>query len=200
MTNTELDQRAEAEPQHGELAHLTAECLAAAGLRLNELTTSDPNGIPFVVEYRGARCRLYIADNADVELEWAPLDADVADPLRVADHVAGLLSADPVARDPNAGNGSSRITFKGAVGRDLEARGFHVQLNIYQDETFFDVTVDIVVTQPDGDETSRVYVDDDGGFMWVANFWDEDVPAQRIAQAIADTMVRAGFPRNHRRK
>ncbi|HEX7662049.1 MAG TPA: hypothetical protein VF444_21495 [Pseudonocardiaceae bacterium] len=194
MTITDLDQHAETEPPHGKLAHLTAECLASKGLRVSELDSSEPHGATLVIPLRGARCRLFVTDDADVELDWTPLDADTKDPLRVADHVAGLLSADPAVRDPNAATPSSSIHFKGVVGRDLEARGFHVELNIYRDEAFFDVTVDIEVTEFDGAETGKAYVDDDGSFIWLADFWDEDVPVPEMARAIAGTVARAGFP------
>ena len=189
--------------ESGKLARLTAASLTAAGL---EVTAPDPapgdDGGRLVIFCRATRCDLVVSDNADAELHWSPFAAGAADPHRVADFAAALLSGRPAARHPDAA--SRDISFKGIVGMDLRAAGFEVELNVYPDLFYFDVTADITVTDPRAGDSGTVYAGDDGGLTWHRDFWDEHAettwqPGFRawlpdpsaVARAIAGTVSRA---------
>jgi hypothetical protein len=192
-----------AAPRAGELARLTAALLADAGL---SVTGPDPAGdgeCRLVIARRAARCELIVSDSADAELHWTPVAAGAADPHRVADLAAALLSGQAGARHPDAAD-LGDITFKGIVGMDLRAAGFTVELNAYTDDYYYDVIADITVTDPRAGSSAAVYVTDDGGLTWHRDYWEDHAatewqPAFRtwlpdppaVARAIADDVSRA---------
>ena len=185
--------------REGGLARLTAASLAAAGV---QVTGPDTDG-RLVIAFRAAQCELTVSDSADAELFWTPFAAEAADPHRVADLAAALLSGQAGGRHPDTVS-SGDLTFKGIVGMDLRAAGFTVELNAYTDDYYYDVTADITVTDPRAGNTGAVYVTDDGGLTWQRDYWDEHAatewePAFRtwlpnpsaVARAIADDVSRA---------
>jgi hypothetical protein len=194
---------ADTAPKASELARLTAAVLSDAGLRVTGPgAANDDDGGLLVIACHAARCALVVSDSADAELHWSPLAGDAADPHRVADLAAALLTGHPAPRHP--GTASRDITFKGIVGMDLRAAGLTVELNVYPDETCFDVTAEIAVTDPRTANSGTVYADDHGGLTWHRDYWDEhaetawqpqfrtclpDPPA--VARAIAGTITRA---------
>ena len=185
--------------REGGLARLTAASLAAAGV---QVTGPDTDG-RLVIAFRAAQCELTVSDSADAELFWTPFAAEAADPHRVADLAAVLLSGQAGARHPDTVS-SGDLTFKGIVGMDLRAGGFTVELNAYTDDYYYDVIADITVTDPRAGSSAAVYVTDDGGLTWHRDYWDDHAatewePAFRtwlpdppaVARAIADDVSRA---------
>jgi hypothetical protein len=185
--------------REGGLARLTAASLAAAGV---QVTGPDTDG-RLVIAFRAAQCELTVSDSADAELFWTPFAAEAADPHRVADLAAVLLSGQAGARHPDTVS-SGDLTFKGIVGMDLRAAGFTVELNAYTDDYYYDVIADITVTDPRAGNTGAVYVTDDGGLTWHRDYWEDHAatewePAFRtwlpnpsaVARAIADDVSRA---------
>jgi hypothetical protein len=201
MISADHSRRVAARP--GGLASLTAASLTAAGLEVTGPDAADDDGGGrLVIACQSARCDLVVSDSADAELHWSPFGGDAADPHRVADLAATLLSGQPGARHPGAASGD--ITFKGIVGMDLRAAGFEVELSVYPDETCFDVTAEIVVMDPRAEISGIVYATDDGGLTWYRDYWDEYAetawqPGFRawlpdpsaVARAIAGTVSRA---------
>jgi len=185
--------------REGGLASLTAASLTAAGL---QVTGPDADG-RLVIASRTAQCELTVSDSADAELFWTPIAAEAADPHRVADLAAALLSGQAGTRHPDTVAGGD-ITFKGIVGMDLRAAGFTVELNAYPDDYYYDVTADITVTDPRAGNSGAVYVTDDGGLTWQRDYWDEHAETEwepgfrtwlpdpsAVARAIADDVSRA---------
>jgi hypothetical protein len=185
--------------REGGLARLTATSLTAAGV---QVTGPDTDG-RLVIASRAAQCELTVSDSADAELFWTPFAAEAADPHRVADLAAALLSGQAGARHPDTVS-SGDLTFKGIVGMDLRAAGFKVELNAYTDDYYYDVTADITVTDPRAGNTGAVYVTDDGGLTWHRDYWDEHAATEwepgfrtwlpdpsAVARAIADDVSRA---------
>jgi hypothetical protein len=179
-----------------ELARLTADFLAGAGVRV---TGPDPgDGGRLAIGHPDARYWLLVTDDAHAELQ-----SDDDDPRHVADVAAALLSAIPSdARHPDAISGGG-ITFKGIAGMDLKAKGFDVALNVYTDDFYYDVSGDIAVTNPRAD-AGTVYINDQGGLTWFRDLWPghagtewepqfrtwlPDPPA--VAREIAATVARA---------
>jgi hypothetical protein len=185
--------------REGGLARLTAAGLTAAGL---QVTGPDTDG-RLVIASRAAQCELTVSDTADAELLWTPFAAEAADPHRVADLAADLLSGQPGARHPDT-VACGDISFKGIVGMDLRAGGFTVELTAYTDDYYYDVIADITVTDPRAGNSGAVYVTDDGGLTWQRDYWDEHAATERepgfrswlpdpsaVARAIADDVSRA---------
>lgn len=156
----------------GELMRLVAEGLTANGfdVRLPE----HEGGGRMDIGCAGARCAVSVTDWADVEWECCPQARGEGDPKLIADLAATLLT-DHAQDYPRLGNGYCRdsITFKGIVGLELKARGFAVDLEVYEDEEYFDVRAEIVVTSLDSGVDATVHVADDGGVIWTRDYWAE---------------------------
>ncbi|MGH3247679.1 MAG: hypothetical protein ACRDOI_15930, partial [Trebonia sp.] len=157
----------------GELARLTAAHLTAAGLNVTGPDPDDPAGCRLFIWCPGGPYSLTVDDDAHAELQ-----SDHDDPHRAADTAAALLSPAPSdARHPDAASGSS-LTFKGTAGMDLKAKGFDVALDVYTDDTYYDVISEIAVTNPRAG-TGTVYITDQGGLTWSRDYWDEHAATAR---------------------
>jgi hypothetical protein len=124
----------------------------------------------------GARCTLAVNDWGDAEWEYYPRSGHNADPKQLADLATALLTgrADDF---PRLGREYAHedITLKGIVGLELKARGLDVDLNVYQDEDYFDAHAEIQVTSP-GSQDAKVFVSDNGCLTWMRDYWDEAAP------------------------
>ena len=151
-------------------------CLVVEGLTDSGLNVHPPErhgSCRLAIACAGARCTLTINDWGDAEWEYCPCSGDNADPKQLADVTTALLTgrADDF---PRLGRGYAHegITLKGIVGLELKARGLDVDLNVYQDEDYFEAHAEIQVTSP-GSEDARVFVTDDGCLTWMRDYWDE---------------------------
>ena len=202
MQHTSTHDHRRAAPTVTELARLTAAHLASAGLKVAGPDPDDPAGCRLFIWCPGGPCSLVIDDDARAELQ-----SDHDDPHHAADVAAALLSPAPSsARHPDAIIDRG-ITFKGIAGMDLKAKGLDVALSVYTDDYYYDVSGDIVVTNPRADadaDAGTVYITDDGGLTWLRDLWPDhastewkpqyrtwlpDPPA--AARDIADTITRA---------
>ncbi|HEY2579775.1 MAG TPA: hypothetical protein VGI74_25975, partial [Streptosporangiaceae bacterium] len=149
----------------------------AAGLLFNGFDVRPPehdDECRLTISCPKARCTLSVSDSASIELECTPWASGQQDPKRVADLATALLTGQ--AQDhPRLGDGYDRhgITFKGIVGLELKARGFDVELEVYEDDHYFDAPSAIVVTVPDHRDDAAVLVADDGSIVWTCDYWAE---------------------------
>ena len=123
-------------------------CLVAEGLTDSGLKVHPPErhgSCRLAIACAGARCTLTINDWGDAEWEYCPCSGDNADPKQLADVTTALLTgrADDF---PRLGRGYAHegITLKGIVGLELKARGFDVDLEVYEDKDYFDARAEIV--------------------------------------------------------
>ena len=187
----------------GELMRLVADGLTANGFEVRP--PECEGGCRLTIGCHRARCTVAVTDWADVEWEWCPLPSGEADPKRIADVATTLLTGD--AQDyPRLGNGYGHdtVTFKGVVGLELKARGLAVDLDIYQDEDYFDAHAEIVVTSPGSEADAAVHVADDGSLTWTRDYWAEAAASawapdscggiadpEKVAGAVVATITRA---------
>lgn len=142
----------------------------------------------------GGRCTVSVGDWGDVEWQWCP--AGLADPRRVANVAAALLTGQ-TQDQRGRGNGYvfDCVTFKGIVGLDLKARGFDVCLEVHEDQEYFDVRAEIVVTSPGSVDKAAVHVTDDGSVTWTRDHWAEATTVGRApghCRSITDPAKLAG--------
>jgi hypothetical protein len=159
-----------AEP--GDLIRLVADGLAGCGL---EVSLSDPEGAARLdITCEAGQCRLSVNDWAYAELDYSPRSRDQADPQLTADLATALLTgrAGPYPRLPG-GYLRDGITFKGIVGVELKARGLDVGLEVYEDENYFDVNAEIVITVPGSQDGTKVWVTDEGCLTWTRDYWGQ---------------------------
>jgi hypothetical protein len=187
----------------GELMRLVAEGLTASGFDVRP--PEYEGGCRLSIGCQGARCAVSVSDWGDVEWEYCPWANDEVDPKQIAD-VATVLLTGRAQDYPRRGHGYSRegITFKGIVGLELKARGFDVELAVYEDEDYFDARAEIVVTRPKPGDDAAVHVADDGSVTWTRDYWAEAAivvwepdfygwiaDPEKVAGAVVATITRA---------
>jgi hypothetical protein len=185
----------------GELMGLVADGLMAHGFDVRPPEDEGDRGL--VIGCPGGRCSVSVGDWGDVEWQWCP--AGLADPGRIADVAAALLTGrTPGQARPANGHALDCVTVKGLVGLELRARGFDVGLAVYEDEEHFDVRAEIVVTSPGSGDGARVHVTDEGSVTWTRDQWAEATTVVRspgrcqwitdpakLAGAVVTTIARA---------
>jgi hypothetical protein len=152
-----------------ELATLIGQALRECGLTVSREEAAgrclEIEGIP-----AAPVSSLLIADAVTVRWEYCPSDTDENDPKRTADIVTALLSDDDTPYERlGDGYSSKAMSLKGIAGRELEARGFSVKLEVYQDHLSFDAWADISVSSKK-ESGMRVLVDDSGCIIWDADY------------------------------
>jgi hypothetical protein len=156
----------------GALMRLVADGLTASGFDVRP--PEYEGGCRLSIGCQGARCTVSVTDWADIEWDWCPWIGGEADPKQLAD-VATVLLTGRTEDFPRRGNGYGHdgITLKGIVGLELKARGFDVDLTVYEDKDYFDARAEIVVTSPGSGDDATVYVTDDGSLTWTRDYWAE---------------------------
>jgi hypothetical protein len=161
---------AEIARQPGALLHLVAAGLirSGAGVGLVPPPLVDEPCLPIACPH--ARCTLTVHDGGQVILEWRPAAGQV-DPKQLADMACALLTGQ-AGEQPRLGDGYGRrtVTLKGVVGREMAARGLMVDLELYPDPVFYGVSAAIVITSPDSDLETEVWVADDGCLSWECDY------------------------------
>jgi hypothetical protein len=161
--------------QRGGLMHMVAHGLSAQGFDIRYPECEDGRRLTFA-GLHGVRCWVSVGDYGQVEWECFGWAADEADPWKIADLAASLLAG----RSVDCPRGDDRelpahVPLKGIVGRQLKASGLDVCLQVYEDQNFYDVLAEIVVTNPDARDDATVRVTDDGAVTWERDFWPEAV-------------------------
>jgi hypothetical protein len=124
-----------------------------------------------------ARCALTVEDWGSVTWEWSPAAGNAVDPLGLADVACALLTGCAgLSRWQSDGGGRADLTVKGRVGRELQARGLQVALEVYPDELSFEAHAAIVASAPGTGQAAEVRVTDDG---WLS--WERDCAAEEAA-------------------
>ncbi|HEY2577670.1 MAG TPA: hypothetical protein VGI74_15290 [Streptosporangiaceae bacterium] len=158
--------------QPGELMRLIAEGMTGKGLALR--SPEPEHGGHLIIEDQGAWCTLLVDDTGNVELACSPAKGGKADPQEVADLAAVLLTG-RAGGHPRQDEEPERsgLTLRGAVGRELRARGLKVALEVYPDELAFEAFTEISVTDPGASAESEVFISEDGGLTWERDYWPE---------------------------
>lgn len=122
-----------------------------------------------------------------IRWEYCPPEDGETDPKRIADITTALLAdEDPPYERLGDGYDVPAMTFKGIVGRELQARGLSVELQIYEDHLALDAWADIFVSSAK-ESGMRVLVDDDGCITWES---DHLTDARAIANDVKTRMRR----------
>lgn len=137
----------------------------------------------------GMSCDVHIDDEDYGEFcEYLSLESYHAQPAQVCMTVArmlGLAYADPTRyTDLHRG-----VTLAGAVGREMQARGLKVVLDVFEDDEEFRVSAEVVISRRANPEYGEVHISDDGGLYWVS--YPSDLPGgvAGLADTIAATMA-----------
>jgi hypothetical protein len=165
-------QATETAGEHGVLMHLVADGLAGKGYEVGLPEFDDERRLS--VASPVARCALTVEDSGAVVCDWKPAAGSAIDPLALADLTSALLTGQAgragQARWESDDADRADLTLKGRVGRELQARGLRVGLEVYPDELAFEAHTAIVASAPDDDEDAEVRVTDDGRLSWERDY------------------------------
>lgn len=191
MNGTDVS-AAECAYRPGELMHMVADRLSAHGLDVALPELDD--GRRLSITGGVGRCELSVGDCGHVECEYTLPDRGDAAPKRIAD-VATMLLTGQGEGYPRQGTGYGQpgISLKGIAGLELKARGFDVDLEVYEDYVCYDVFASIVVTNPGPGANGAVRVGDDGIIIWEQDYPAEpaDTPSAKLADSIVATLTQA---------
>jgi hypothetical protein len=149
--------------------HLVADGLAGNGFEVGLPECGD--GGCLSIASPAARCALTVDDWGSVVLDWNPVAGSAVDPLELAEVASALLTGRAaLSRWQGDCGGRADLTLKGRVGRELQARGLQVELEVYPDELAFDAHTEIVATAPGTGPDAEVRVSDDGRLSWECDY------------------------------
>lgn len=156
-----------------------------------------------VANLPGTTCDITVEDNGAVTWEYWREVSQSADPGRVIALALRLLTDDSVDYPGASPPGTAGCSLHGIVGRELEARGLDVSLDVYADHVCFEAWGEIVATNPAQPQRGRVRVGDEPGLLWKsgccgAGYHDTDAIADLIVTVltadVADGYVQRGEP------
>jgi hypothetical protein len=133
----------------------------------------------------GITCEVTVEDNGFVTWEYWRGASKGTDPDRLAGLAMHLLTADRagLARQ-GTGTRDVRAGLQGIIGRELEANGLAVDLEVYADHVSFEVAAEIVVTNPAHPERGRVRIGDEPGLTWECGYQEDPSDTEAIADTI----------------
>jgi hypothetical protein len=140
-----------------------------------------------IVNAKRARSDITVHDNGYVMWEYWPFSGAKTEPANIAAVVLRVIGG----RLTGAALPQRRsLTLKGAVGRELRARGLDVSMLVYEDSDAFEVTGEIVAVNPTRPEDGRVWVTDEGSITWECYVdGSPDECALTVADAILAVLV-----------
>jgi hypothetical protein len=157
---------AERECVPGQLMRMVAGELIAHGFEVRSPEYDDERRLT-ITNLKDMRCWLIIEDCGYVECECVPQPSHDNDPTMLIGMVKNVLASDSekryhVAERPRMRN----LSLKGIVGHELKAAGLDVGLDVYEDLDSYEVTAEIVVTNPGKPERGEIRISDEGAVTW----------------------------------
>lgn len=135
----------------------------------------------------GTTCDVTVHDSGAVSWEYWRARDKGADPGRVAALAMRLLTDDNRTPPPvTAPSGTAGDSLQGIVGRQLRAGGMDVSLDVYTDQVCFEVTAEIVVSNPARPDRGQVRVGGDPGLLWLTGCYGT---VRDDTGAITDTII-----------
>jgi hypothetical protein len=136
-----------------------------------------------IVNARNARSEITVDDDGYVTWDYWPWTRAATAPADLAGVALSVLGPAPTGARPIVGGG---LTLKGWVGRALRELGLHVTMAVYEDDDAFDVTAEVVATNPDAPFCGLVRVTDEARITWQCPLQG---PTTECALAVTDTIV-----------
>jgi hypothetical protein len=180
-------------PHGQDVAHANRECEDGAAMRMvAEMLTTSGVDIRMPKYADGRRLNIVNAQRARSEItveegyvlwDYWPWSGPHTDPADITGLVVHLVGAGQQRTVAPVGS-QWHLKLKSIVGRDLDARGLHVALEVFEDFVAYDVAADISVTNPGRPERGRVCVSDEGSVMWEYRY---DMSTE--TRAVVDTIT-----------
>jgi hypothetical protein len=165
-----------------------AEMLAKRGLDVYSPEREEARLLT-VANATQARCEIGVQDNGRVLWHYFPWAGADTEPAEISGMVLRMLDADTGDSAGQYAHFHKGATLKGAVAREIKARGMDADMEVYEDELFYDVVAEVVLTNPAKPERGLVRVTDDGAILWECDHGEKPERAAAIADTTADVLV-----------
>jgi len=165
----------------GKAMRAVAEKLAAHGFGVRSPEWEESRRLT-ITNAESARCELTVEDGGSVRWDYRPRGGRATDPAEMTALVTRVLGAIDTGGEAGT-RARPGVSLKGVVGGALDARGLKVGMAVYEDPVFYDVSAEIVVTNPARPERGQVRVSDDGDVTWECCYYDDSDTAE-IADAV----------------
>jgi hypothetical protein len=142
-----------------------------------------------VTNAKRARCEIGVEDNERVSWEYFPWTGADTQPAEIAGMALRILGADTDDSAEQYAHFHKGATLKGAVAREIQARGLEADMEVYEDQLFYDVVAEVVLTNPAKPERGLVRVTDDGTVLWEYDYGEMPERAAAIADTTAEVLV-----------
>ncbi len=176
----------------GELMRAVSAELATRGFHVREPDAKGSRRLA-ITNLKDVRCEIRVEDDGYIECDYGPQADRSIEAAKIMSLVTSVLDANGQSSQAIAGTHSvPDLPLRGTVGRALTAIGLAVHMAVYEDEDFYDVTAQLVVTNPNRRECGKVWVSDDGVVNWECDYWAESgYDVARIAAEVVTVLVRA---------
>jgi hypothetical protein len=151
-------------PEPGSAIGVVAAKFAERGLDVR-VPGEQQNYAVTIFESGNTHCRVEVEDDAGVLVAYFMPIREAA-PGDIAGMVRRFLSAGDDFPPGLAGRLYRDATLKGAVGREMNALGLKVCLDVIEDHDYYSVTAEVVVGNPVKPERGEVRLSDDTWFQW----------------------------------
>jgi hypothetical protein len=122
-----------------------------------------------VVGAAQARCEIGI-DNGRLFSYYFPAAGADTDPAELCGMVLRILGVDAGESAGQYAYLHRGATLKGAVAREVQARGLDADLAVYEDDVFYDMVAEVILANPAKPECGAVRVTDDGTILWECDY------------------------------
>lgn len=140
-----------------------------------------------ITNVKRARCEISVHDDEGVVWEYFPLAGGDTESAEISSIVLRILGADEnPCRELDT---RMHLTLKGAVAREMRARGLKADLNVYENEEQYDVVAEVVLSNPAKPERGLVRLTDDGVILWECDHGGIAERAAVIVGTTADVLV-----------
>lgn len=183
------DDDEQAEPRA--LMHRVAHGLAVCGFKVSEPDDGESRRL-VIISREDTNCDITVNDYGNVAWYYSPLGGRTEDPAKVTRLVMNAFGRPANNHGDWNAIQASDLPLLSITGRTLKAAGLNVCLEVYGDQTFYEVSAEIVVTNPSDPGRGAVHVDDQGGIVW--EFWcqglkDVDASAGQIVKALTGVLA-----------
>ncbi len=140
-----------------------------------------------------ARCQIDIDEQDRLGWEYVSCGGNAAGPAEISGVVLQVLCEDVPESGDTYSHLHKGVTLKGAVGREMVARGLSVTLNTYEDTECFDSISEVEIANPARPERGVVFVGDEGIVQWdYLDYQSETGIMAAVADLTAQVLIPAG--------
>jgi hypothetical protein len=149
----------------GALVREIGELLTQQGFDICESASEDSHLLT-IINAPKARCAIDVDDSGWMTCVYCPRAGERTNPVEVSRAVLRMLAASMSEPPSDPVPPCQQIALKGAVGREMRARGLTADLRLFEDTVDFSVYAEVEIANPQQPGRGTVCVTDDGNISW----------------------------------